>query len=456
MENRLRGHLLNRPRIKNIARVPGDEIDDKLKNLVPVSRNSDEEERLVVLNRRTYGKDETDGGRLSPVLYRDEIVRTFNYGGYVKYRNLEKLTRPKKRKKKEGGERRGIGRNRNEFAVVKVVEDEEDDLRDSWILVVVANYQYSLQLIGSISVWECFVRTLFTADCKILEALLPDGMTILSAFETVGHIAHLNLRDEHLPYKNIISKVVLDKNKPKIQTVVNKVDPINNEYRTMQLEVLVGNHSLVTTVVENGIHFQVDLVTVYSPCDMKPSIQFRDVFSGVGPIAISAAKKVKHVYANDLNPYAVEYLEKNCVLNKLGRKIEVFNMNGRRFIDAIFSSPKVRSIIQVVMNLPKDAAEFLGNAIENRLLLVQDAFRGIFRNRTRDKEVTCPKIPVYGFSKAEDPEYEFDKRIRTALSKVAVEIEMHRVRLVAPGKWTLCASFVLPMCVAFAKPLEDV
>ena len=57
---------------------------------------------------------------------------------------------------------------------------------------------------------------------------------------------------------------MLDKNKPRIQTVVNKIDSIQNEYRTMQLEVLAGNHSLVTTVVENGLRFQVDLATVYA------------------------------------------------------------------------------------------------------------------------------------------------------------------------------------------------
>ena len=57
-------------------------------------------------------------------------------------------------------------------------------------------------------------------------------------------------------------QVVLDKNKPKIQTVVNKTDIIHNDYRTMQLEVLAGNHSLVTTVVENGLQFHVDLATV--------------------------------------------------------------------------------------------------------------------------------------------------------------------------------------------------
>lgn len=61
----------------------------------------------------------------------------------------------------------------------------------------------------------------------------------------------------------ILLQVVLDKNKPKIQTVVNKIDAIHNDYRTMQLEVLAGNRSLVTMVVENGLQFHVDLATVY-------------------------------------------------------------------------------------------------------------------------------------------------------------------------------------------------
>lgn len=37
-------------------------------------------------------------------------------------------------------------------------------------------------------------------------------------------------------------------------------------------------------------------------------------------------------------------------------------MDGRRFINAIFSNQKVQSITQVVMNLPNDAAEFLGTS----------------------------------------------------------------------------------------------
>lgn len=45
----------------------------------------------------------------------------------------------------------------------------------------------------------------------------------------------------------------------------------------------------------------------------------------------------------------------------------------------------------------------------------------------------------------------FLQRIRIALSEVAVNVEMRRVRHVAPGKWMLCASFVIPESVAFAK-----
>ncbi|PKI51144.1 hypothetical protein CRG98_028431 [Punica granatum] len=268
-------------------------------------------------------------------------------------------------------------------------------------------------------------------------------MIVPSAFETVGHIAHLNLRDEHLPYKKLIAKVVLDKNKPKIRTVVNKIDAIHSDYRTMQLEVLAGNKSLVTTVVENGLKFTVDLATVYWNSRLAME-RLRlvsgfthddvvcDVFCGVGPITISAAKIVKRVYANDLNPSAIEYLERNSVLNRLERKIKIFNMDGRRFISLIFASEKALSITQVVMNLPNDAAEYL------------DAFRGIYSNKMRGDVRNLPTIHVYGFSKADDPEFDFHERIRITLREVEVDVEMRRVRLVAPGKWMLCAKFTLP------------
>ncbi|XP_015578856.2 tRNA (guanine(37)-N1)-methyltransferase 1 isoform X1 [Ricinus communis] len=508
LESRLRGHLLNWPRIRNIARVPGDEVDEEIVSLLGESKvgngsRDDEEGKLDALDRRIYGRAEGDGEELSPVLYRERLAKEFNSRGFFKFRNLAKISRPPKRKRKEGevegGEKMRKKNGKDQFAVVEVMEadDEEgdwkgllgDDFKGSkkWrgstrLLLLDERYadkrmedlpraiKAALQeamkenststfelvrckLTLSYNYWQMNEVVEKASYSHVLEALLPEGAIIPSAFETVGHIAHLNLRNEHMPYKKLIAKVVLDKNKPKIQTVVNKIDAIQNDYRTMQLEVLAGNHSLVTMVVENGLRFHVDLAKVYWNSRLATERQrlldgftrndvVCDVFSGVGPIALSAATIVKRVYANDLNPCAVDYLERNSVLNKLERKVKVFNMDGRRFIDAMFSSDKAQTITQVVMNLPNDAAEYL------------DAFRGLFKDNPKKREVALPMIHVYGFSKAHDPEFEFHERIRIALAEAAVHVEMRRVRLVAPGKWMLCASFRLPESVAFASNMS--
>ncbi|KAJ4843011.1 hypothetical protein Tsubulata_005392 [Turnera subulata] len=494
LESRIRGHLLNWPRIRNIARVPGDEVEEEL---APYFGAGEEKEgNTDALQRRIYGSAEGDGGQLSPVLYREKLAKDFNSRGFVNFRNLAKISRPKKKKKKgeKGGEERETNRRKakNEFAAVEVVEEVEggedwkgllgDEFvgrrkwRGSTRLLLLDEKYADMKSVEELpqaikaalheAMKDDSASTFELVNCKltlfydywqmneILEALLPSNMIVPSAFETVGHIAHLNLKDEHLPYRKLIAKVILDKNKPKIQTVVNKIDAIQNDYRTMQLEVLAGNRSLVTMVVENGLRFHVDLATVYWNSRLGTERQrllesfarddvVCDVFSGVGPIAISAAKIVKRVYANDLNPHAVDYMERNSVLNKLERKIKIFNMDGRRFIRAMFASEKAQSITQVVMNLPNNAVEFL------------DAFRGIFRDRASRGEFVLPMIHVYGFSKASDPEFDFDERIRIALTEVAVNVEMRRVRLVAPGKWMLCASFRLPASVAYSNTRLD-
>ncbi|XP_026448284.1 tRNA (guanine(37)-N1)-methyltransferase 1-like [Papaver somniferum] len=493
LENRLRGHLLNWPRVRNIARVPGDEMEDEFKKILPEKNDTgeDEEEKKILdsLDRRLYGKADDDGEELSPVLYRDNIMKSFNSRGYVNFRNVAKISRPKKKnsnKRRDEGEgsdrEKRIGKN--DFAVVEVVGNENDDfsgllgedfkggrwrgstrlllldenlanknveeLPEAVKAVITGELAQSRKTIPELVQCKLTLFYNYWQMNEILEALLPRGAIVPSAFETIGHIAHLNLRDEHLPCKKLIAQVVLDKNKPKIQTVVNKVESIQNEYRTMQLEVLAGNNSLVATVTENGIRFHVDLAAVYWNSKLATERQrlvnrftssdiVCDVFSGVGPIALAAAKKVKLVYANDLNPAAVEYLERNCVLNKLERKIKVSNMDGRRFIVAMFNSHKAKSITQVVMNLPNDAVEYL------------DVFRGIFIERPKEMISPMPMIHVYGFSNASDPEFDFHQRIRISLKEVAVEVEIHRVRHVAPGKWMLCASFVLPEIVAFAS-----
>jgi len=76
------------------------------------------------------------------------------------------------------------------------------------------------------------------------QKLLPEGMEIPGSFETVGHVAHINLRDSALPYKKLIGRVLLDKNGPRIRSIVNKVGTIENTYRVQQLELLAGDPCL--------------------------------------------------------------------------------------------------------------------------------------------------------------------------------------------------------------------
>ncbi|XP_028557083.1 tRNA (guanine(37)-N1)-methyltransferase 1 isoform X3 [Dendrobium catenatum] len=378
LEDRLRGHLLNWPRIRNIARVPGDDIEPDIRNLLR-NAEGDGGQRLVSLAQRAGSISDNKTVAMNPVLYREKLAKEFNCRGFLKFRNLARMSRPKKKKKKnkraEGeGVRVKDREQKKEYAVVEVTgesEVKEDDMsgllgadfrsgrwRGSTRLLLLderladkalQELPEAVKAVLKGGDLPCKLPVCELIRCQltlfynywhmdeVLETLLPESIVVPTGFETVGHIAHLNLGEEHLPYKKLIAQVVLDKNWPKIQTVVNKIDAIQNDYRTMQLEILAGNHSLVTTVVENGIKFLVDLAKVYWNSRLATERQrlvrsftssdvVCDVFSGVGPITISAAKKVKYVYANDLNPHAVEYLERNVILNKLDRKIEIHSV----------------------------------------------------------------------------------------------------------------------------------
>ena len=57
---------------------------------------------------------------------------------------------------------------------------------------------------------------------EVLGQILPPGVPVPSSFEQVGHIAHLNLREEQEPFKRAIGEVLLDKN-PSIQVCKREV-----------------------------------------------------------------------------------------------------------------------------------------------------------------------------------------------------------------------------------------
>lgn len=76
-----------------------------------------------------------------------------------------------------------------------------------------------------------------------MQQILPEDVEIPGSFETIGHIAHFNLRAAHVPYKHAIGQVCLDKN-PSIKTVVTKMKEIENQFRVFDMEVIAGLSSI--------------------------------------------------------------------------------------------------------------------------------------------------------------------------------------------------------------------
>ncbi|PFH52241.1 hypothetical protein AMATHDRAFT_140328 [Amanita thiersii Skay4041] len=335
----------------------------------------------------------------------------------------------------------------------------------------------------------------WTAD-QILHSILPEELCegSPSGYAMTGHIAHLNLNAEYLPYKYIIGQVILDKNKG-IKTVVNKLDSIDTTFRFFKMELLAGDPNYVVEHHESDCRFIFDFTKVYWNSRLHTEhdrlVQkfaaedvVADVFAGVGPFAVPAGKKGCAVLANDLNPESAKYLRKNVDDNRVTDFVRVFCEDGRDFIRAavsrVFNEPfapyvgpplsrtahdkmrrraraegvvtdttKVdmlprRRIAHFVMNLPDTAIQFL------------DAFRGILSNASEDlREIydIMPMIHCHCFTReleAEKAEEDIRQRVEEQLGcEISEQVELHLVRSVAPNKEMYCISFRLPGSVAF-------
>lgn len=273
---------------------------------------------------------------------------------------------------------------------------------------------------------------------QVLRTLLPAPLSesVPSSFEIVGHIAHLNLREEYLPYKRLIAQVLLDKNGPRVRTIVNKCSTIATEYRTFPLEVLAGEPDLEADVYENGCHFRLNLATVYwnsrlsseharLVSEFRPGEVIADLFAGVGPFAVPAAKKGCVVYANDLNPQSHHYLVANVQRNHVARSVHTKNLDARAFVREL-AARSVR-LDHVVMNLPASAELFLDSLASES----QDA-------------IGNPRVHCHMFTRDLDaPEADCLRRARAVLGRNPFNVSSVVVRDVAPKKWMVCLAFHL-------------
>lgn len=240
-----------------------------------------------------------------------------------------------------------------------------------------------------------------------LRALLPNHVSPISGFTMIGHVAHFNLKPDALPFRRLIGQVALDK-LANIRTVIHKAASIDSTYRTFQIDLMAGDPDYVTAVKEHNLTFHLDVSKVYWNSRLeaehsriidrllKPMIcgshgakvgqlapehvVVYDIFAGVGPFAIPAARLGCQVLANDLNPDSYKWLEHNISANRSRKRrlenIRIFNMDGREFIrqvllphyrEALTKEEKPHRFV-VVMNLPAAAPEFMDAFVDESLV----------------------------------------------------------------------------------------
>jgi len=202
--------------------------------------------------------------------------------------------------------------------------------------------------------------------------------------------------------------------RPSLQTVLFPAGPVEGEYRTRRFTVLAGTPTTCTRVTEYGLYFDVDLALAYFSArlsterqrvleTMEEGERVLDMFAGVGPFAITLARRAGLVVAADLNPAAVHLLVHNVALNRAGNVIPMLGDAGH--LDRLGFPPFDR----VVMNLPLAAPQFLPAAAR----LCQDG----------------GTIHLYALQEREG---EYLPLIRAVTRG---EVTERQVRTYSPGKW---------------------
>lgn len=137
---------------------------------------------------------------------------------------------------------------------------------------------------------------------------------------------------------------------------------VQGEHRTRELERIAGEGGSETAVTENGVRLRIDpAAAYYSPRLgaerarlvglLRRGERVIDLFAGVAPFGVQAAKAGCDVVCVDINPRACELADANAAANKVDLDI--------RCGDARDVAPALDPADHVVTNLPHGAKEFL-------------------------------------------------------------------------------------------------
>jgi len=263
----------------------------------------------------------------------------------------------------------------------------------------------------------------------LAEWLPPHLVTSLPrSADFVGDIAVIEIPAELEAYRYKIGETILTANK-RVHTVLAKASAISGVYRTREFEIIAGEPKTATVHREYSCVFHVDLSKAYfSPrlssehARIAKLVNERetviDMFAGVGSFAIQIAKQHEkaRVYAVDINPDAIEFLNKNIIANRVLTKVTPVLGDVRKVVNERFVGVADR----VIMNLPEKALEYVDVACE-----ALKPIGGI--------------IHYYAFTEASEPKKTTEVRLVEAIEKTQRKIDeiltSRIVRATAPYTW---------------------
>jgi len=200
------------------------------------------------------------------------------------------------------------------------------------------------------------------------QTLPEDLLGFEPSYERLGDIVILD--EDDLDRAHEIASSLVESDIP-VETVVNRASEIRGELRVREWDVLVGDRT-ETVHREYGCDYELDIARVYfSPRlaterrrvtqQVDGGERFFDMFAGVGPFVIPAAKRDAECVGVDLNEVAVEYLNRNAKRNGVEHRITAIHGDVR---DVISDAEKyVDWADRLVMNLPHSADTFLDTAV---------------------------------------------------------------------------------------------
>ena len=266
---------------------------------------------------------------------------------------------------------------------------------------------------------------------EALSNILPKELHpwIPSAIDFVGDLAILDLPSPLLGYKEVVGKGIMEMN-PHVAGVFRKVGSVSGQFRLRQVERLTGVSRTTTIHHENGCRFHVDIAQTYFSGrlsterlrvgeQIKTNTVVLDMFAGVGPFSILAAKQGATVFAVDINPQAIQLLNQNILLNKVQNQVTIFTGDIRTVKNHLLKN----HCDHVIMNLPGHAIQFLDKAIEalkpNGGIIHLYCFQREpdLINNTRNSVITA---------------------IGDAKGRVDSLIDIRKVKMTAPHEWQMC------------------